>query len=533
MGLSVSAIAREQSLFINEQLNQIEHTFHPSVTEDEELIRRALFAVRNKSVVFERYLPSSSILYASVQDVRPTKVIIDFQHGAIDCDCPQTQTGWCRHQVSVILSLYQYLDSVQDWAAKWRSKKSVNLHLLAAERSPENWKSMVDEVMSHLLQDGRPVESFHISTISENAHSKLKKHLPFEREWQPIYNLFMEVAILNKLWDHLEKTNSPIQSNYFEYFFDRRLETIQNSMFEISGKSRLFATDPFFDFLQQMVRELLLERTGHVNRRVNLYLLFWDSIFIEKRRAEEEIKVLSNLIDNPSTNPNLSDDMPLPVVLNVFHILLKQYEALGNHLKTITVNQMDIYFGLTKFSFSHNDQFAGVMILKALLPHLNEYINHYLVPTQRQMYVRRVNSLYNHIELTEQEELTLYSAFGVYGIQPYSNYLLKTQRYEDWAALHQMYPSSISYLESCGLKEVLSEAPEVTLPLYHFYALEEVRQKSRVNYKQAVRIWKMMKSAAKKAGKMNFWSDYIFAVREQYKRLRALQEELEKGNLFA
>ena len=97
---------------------------------------------------------------------------------------------------------------------------------------------------------------------------------------------------------------------------------------------------------------------------------------------------------------------------------------------------------------------------------------------------------------------------------------------------HIPHPTSIAYLENCGLKEVLDEAPEETLPLFHFYAMAEIRQKSRINYKQAVRIWKKMKSAAKKCGKTNFWSEYIFTIRDQHRRLRALQEELEKGNLL-
>lgn len=530
MGLSVSSLAHEHKNFILEQLEQIERTLHPSVTEDEELVRRALFAVRNKSVVFERYIPTTGVLYTAVQDVRPTEVTVHFNSNVIQCGCPQQ--GWCRHKVSVVLSLFQYLDSVQDWSAKWRAKKGVNLHLLASERTPENWLGMVNEVMSHLLPEGRQIEQFLISNINENALSKLKKHLPFEREWQPIYNLFMEVAVLNKLWQHIFQTDTHLKNDYFEYFFDRRFETIQNYVHEISGKSRLFATDPFFDVLQSLVRELLLERKEYISRRLNLYLLFWDTIFIERKRIEEERSIIQNLIENPSSNPNLTEDVPLPTVLALFHILLKNYDELREILITIRPEQLDIYLGLAKFSFSHNDEVAGEMILKATVPYLNEFINNHLLPQQRQMSVRRINLLFDKIKLTEHEELMLYSAFGVYGVQPYSNYLLKTKRYEDWAALHQLYPSSISYLENCGLKEVLDEAPEVTLPLYHYYALEEVKQKSRMNYKQAVRIWKMMKSAAKKSGKTNYWVDYIQTVREQYKRLRALQEELEKGNLL-
>ncbi len=114
------------------------------------LVRRALFAVRNKSVVFQRFIPMKKRLYISVQDVRPTDVMIDFYHKLLVCSCPQD--GLCRHKVSVMLSLYQYLESVQDWAAKWREKKSVSLHVLAGERSPESWQAMVDEVMSHILR---------------------------------------------------------------------------------------------------------------------------------------------------------------------------------------------------------------------------------------------------------------------------------------------------------------------------------------------------------------------------------------------
>jgi len=165
------------------------------------------------------------------------------------------------------------------------------------------------------------------------------------------------------------------------------------------------------------------------------------------------------------------------------------------------------------------------------LPHLKYYIQQVLPAQFRQFYTNSLNQLYTEIDLTESEELMLYGAFGRYGVQPYSDYLLQKGRYDDWVALHQLYPSSISYLESIGLKQVLLEQPAATLPLYHHYAMEEIRQKSRMNYKQAVRLWKAMKSAAKKAGKTAYFEQYIETVRMQFKRLRALQEELDKAQL--
>jgi len=150
---------------------------------------------------------------------------------------------------------------------------------------------------------------------------------------------------------------------------------------------------------------------------------------------------------------------------------------------------------------------------------------------QRAQYVRQFQLLFDEIQLTEEEEAILYSAFGVYGLQPFSSFLIKKGRYRDWAALHQLNPSSLSYLEMCGLKDVLQVEPATVLPLYHVYAMAEIAQKSRMNYKQAVRIWKSMRSAAKRAGKMAYFETYIQTIRSEYKRLRALQEEIEKGNL--
>lgn len=78
MALSISQLAKDHQEFVLTKLKEAEQVLHPSSTEDEELVRRAVFSVRNKSIVFERFNGVSSILYASVQDVRPASVEIDF-----------------------------------------------------------------------------------------------------------------------------------------------------------------------------------------------------------------------------------------------------------------------------------------------------------------------------------------------------------------------------------------------------------------------------------------------------------------------
>lgn len=520
MGLSIPVIARDNADFINRELEKYTQELHPSSAEDEELVRRAVFSVRNKSVLFERYNTVGEKLFTVVQDVRPAEVTMDFRLQHLSCTCPQPL---CRHQLGTLLGLYQYYGSVQEWAAGWRAKKSVQLHQLASERTPESWRQMVDEVMSHLLPANRRIEGYLVSSILDNAHTKLRRYTPLEREWQPIFRLYTELAVLNKLWSHLLATDSPIQTNYFQYAIDQRYDYMLDVVPELSSKSRLFATDPFYDAMQDSVRELLLQEGGLPHLRLSFFLLCWERVFNDRKRALRELETLAGM-DSPP-------DIPLDIVRLLFHILLRDDRAIEDHLAHLDEKNLQLYEVLVHFALNIFNEQAAALILKAMLPHLQQYIHQELPAHMRQGFTNNLNVLYAEIELTESEELMLYRAFGRYGIQSYSDYLLQKERYEEWAALHQLHPSSISYLESIGLKQVLAEKPAAALPLYHHYAMEEIRQKSRMNYKQAVRIWKKMKAAAKKAGKTSYFENYIETVRTQYKRLRALQEELDKAQL--
>lgn len=528
MNLSVANLAMEHKNFIENTLKIIETELHPSVIEDEEMIRRALFAVRNNSVIFERYMSVYATLQTKVQDVKNAEVTVDFRFEEITCTCPQK--GWCRHKLSVLLSMYQYIGSVQEWVSQWRNKKTVNLQLLANDRTPSNWLKMADEVLNHSLKNFHEIPKELYFPIVENTLEKLKRHVPYEREWQPIFHLFMELAVLNKFWTYLTNSNTRIHPQYFEHLMDRRMDRMIEQIFKVEGISRLFATDPFYDEMQKMVRMLLLEQKGHIELRTNLYLLFWSHVFVERKRVEQELHYFEHLIEHPLDQ---NTDLPsVQSVLNVFYIKLKDYDALSKNVKSITIDEVNMYVGFAKFALSTGDKQAAEIVLRVILPFLQEFIQEKLEPFYRYSFINHIHPLYENIDLTEEEEIALYLSFGKEGIQPYSFYLLNHERYDEWVALHQMYPTSISYLENCGLKQVLDEAPELTLPLFHFYAMAEVKQKTRMNYKQAVRIWKKMKMAAKKCGKTNFWSDYIYTIRDHHRRLRALQEELEKGNLL-
>lgn len=519
MALSVPEIAREQRDFIEKKLVSYEQRLHPSSAEDEELVRRATFTVRNRAVLFERFIPFSSVLYAAVQDVRSAEVTVDFRRDVIVCSCPAKTV--CRHEVGVMLALYQYFGSVQDWKAHWQAKKGVQLHTLANERSPESWQQLAEEITQHALASATHFDDYMISPLIETIRTKLMRHMPFEREWQPLFHIFMELAALNKLWTHFDSKGLSHNSYYFNYYVDRTLAKIEQHLFELSSGIRLFETDAFFDALQTMVRELMLLPVDFVLERFDLYLKFWDRLFTKASYSEAELQTIYT-----------KDGSPTVRAMQLLHVMrLHDMEAVQKMIAAISLQDVELMLALAKFAQSSRKIELAAQITTQTLPFIGEFITQ-LEPMSRQRFILYIHKLFEHVPLTEQQELELYAAYGYYGLQPYSEYLLRKERYAEWVALHQLHPSSIPYLDSCGLKTVVANAPSLALPLYHYYAMQEIAQKSRMNYKQAVRIWRSMKSAAKKSGNLAFWENYIEAVRQQYKRLRALQEEINKSNLL-
>lgn len=550
MALSISALTREHAETIQKVLENFETTLHPSSYEDEEVVRRAVFSVRNKSVKPEKYNPKTTTIFCTVHDVKHASVSFTLESGTVSCSCPQPM---CRHQLGVTLMLYQYIGSVQDWTAKWRSKKSAALQTLASERSPQSWMRMVHEVTSHLLPENKKLETYLFANIIENIHLKLRKYMPLEREWQPVFKLFMEIAVLNKIWAHLIANDQKFTSDYIDFTIQKRMTMMKQTLAELSERTQLFAIEPFYDAIQQELRQFVMQPEGLDAKRFDLYLACWKTIFNDRKRAVSELQKLQNYSHNNiplvfveavsqamlETKPSRTDDeQPRQLDLLNMQTFESSLDVAKADVAPETTGALDysqlterieLAVPLAQFLIETDRLEHAATILRAILPGLHAHINS-LPRMYREYFCRTVHELYKHIELSQPEQLQLYGAFGRFGVMPYSEYLLSSGQYNEWVALHQLFPSSIPHLEAIGLKEVIDKAPASALPLYHFYAMEELRQKSRMNYKQAVRIWRGMKSVAKKAGKMGYFEDYIGAIRQQYKRLRALQEELDKAN---
>lgn len=512
----LTTIVKDYKELIAQWMQQIEQTLQATDPQHEELVRRASFIVRNKALQGDYFHQASQRLYINIQDTQPQQVELDFQKETISCTC--LQQHWCRHSVASVMQLYQYHASLQQWTTMWRAKKQVQLSMMAHERTPASWQALAKSIMTKALpRDGRTIQPYLISAIDEDVHAKLRQHMPLEREWQPLYKLYMELYVLQAFWQHFGNPEQ-LQGPIFDYYLTRKLENIPTLLEQHIKRSTLFEMDAFYEAIERLLRSFMLEEQGYSFQRLSLYTMYWELVIRDtpKRKAELQKLQAISIVDT-------TDAVLFLAVLVQDDTLLKQLH--------IVPERLHFYVALADCAYRQQLPHMAAQLLYAILPYLQPYIATHMASSLRTSFIQHVAMLFENISLTAAQEQQLYEAFGAHGLQYFSHYLLREERYDQWVALHMLYPTSIAYLETCGLKDVLAASPVSVLPLYHVYALREVEQKTRINYKQAVRIWRMMKSAAKKSHKADYFNHYIETMQQQYKRLRALQEEMTKGKL--
>lgn len=86
---------------------------------------------------------------------------------------------------------------------------------------------------------------------------------------------------------------------------------------------------------------------------------------------------------------------------------------------------MQDLFELATFAQRAGESNSLAVILRSMLPLTGTFLQDVVPVVQRAQYVRQFQLLFDDIQLTDEEEATLYSAFGVYGLQPFSNFLIK------------------------------------------------------------------------------------------------------------
>ncbi|MEG0380108.1 MAG: SWIM zinc finger family protein [Kurthia sp.] len=524
MNINIAEVARTEEESIRDFMNTLGRQLDSSDPKIDETVRRAAFLVRQNYVKIKTYNTRTDTTVFTVRDASMANVNLTFNTISLSCSCGNHD--FCRHTLAAIFSLYQYIDSLSTWLEQFRSNaQAKQLSLLTEDRTPETWLNFVQGIYKRNLYTQTNLNPYLLDSIFSDMIDQIYSQMPLEREWKPIYLVFMQVSLLSHTWKHFSQSKTEAAQSFYHNFIEDELEQLEDMLRDAKSNSRLFALDPFYNTLKDVAHYFLLNQHGFVENRIELYLLLWNHLFTSTKDREQELARLQ-------TAHSYSDDLSIEQIKAIFLVMLDKTDELEAQMESMKVDDVLSWIELARTAGLNNQEAVRKQIIERIIPLLPEFINESLAPHFRMSFIKRFDEERQGVELSEAQEETLFAAYGKYGLQPFSNFLIRKKRYEEWAALHQLYPTSLAFLEICGLKTILEEKPASLLPLYHSLVQVEIMQKTRQNYKTAVRLMKKMKSAAKKSGKNEFWNDYVATVRKNYKRMRALQEEIEKGNLM-
>ncbi|WP_422123993.1 hypothetical protein DHX103_04050 [Planococcus sp. X10-3] len=507
---TVQSLAQQYEETIHNYMAAIEKSLYPARALDEEMVRKAVFLVRHDGVQIQSFNEERLLLEASVKDAHAVRVLLNFEKETAVCACPQEEM--CRHRLAVIFALYQKVGSLSEWVANWRAQEKEQLWTGDKQRSPEQWTKVIQSVWRDPIPDYTSRNYFYFEQMYEGRLKNALSFVPLEREWKTLFRAYAHFISLAEVWPTYISGTNDVHHSFFKTWFEDELHDLRDLLGQLHGQHRTFESDAFFNHLREMVRSFAAVRDGSSSQRLTVYQLFWTHLYTGDHLRKSELA---------------SFPRPDERITAFFAILLKDPLA----VKKIAPYEAHDWIQLAILAEQEKNIQALEIILTAVKPHVKTFLFEGLYTQYRQQYVRTLSRLFSLIQLDEKDWEDLFRQFGHYGLPAYSTYLIEKGLYKQWAELHHLHSSPLYFAEECGLKEVQEAAPDFVLPLYHRYAMSHLEERSRASYKQAVRIWKKMKSACKKSDQMEFWKSYMKEIRTQNKRLRALQEEIEKGNL--
>ncbi|AJY73594.1 SWIM zinc finger family protein [Paenibacillus beijingensis] len=113
-----------------------------------------------------------------------------------------------------------------------------------------------------------------------------------------------------------------------------------------------------------------------------------------------------------------------------------------------------------------------------------------------------------------------------------ADHWLDRGRYTEWADLQLTMGIRPDELDNQDIRIVAKSAPAVLVPLYHHAVEEWISTRNRQGYRMAVKQLKKLEKLYKADKKSDRFEHYTARLARKYQRMRALQEELWKGNIL-
>lgn len=347
------------------------------------------------------------------------------------------------------------------------------------------------------------------------------------REQHSLYKVVVNVRLLQNLqnWFETSRYSNQEIEDTCKQLFEFIYADIQNALKHLPSPMP-FSYDPICEKLQLDVRELLFLEGTFKHEILKIYWHLWKSLFTRPQLRNEELDFAEKTAKKGANASSWQFAYMFQLFLSGrVDESLALLNNIGSNYLSYLIQFMDYY--------SSGKNWNGyTKLAQFLIEHIKDYLDK-ISYSVKQKFFYSIDAVF-HQFAKETGRYDLYEQLLI-AMYPFANRELSYfyfERKEYGKLIEFVQLSNFGYLSSDILRTIQKEEPQYLLPYYHRKVQMAIDQKNRQSYKEAVRHLKKLRSIYKKLKKEEKWEVYFEQLLHETKRLRAFQEECQRGKLI-
>ena len=377
--------------------------------------------------------------------------------------------------------------------------------------------------------------AYSMQSIEDFLPKVNKDLLSIHTTWQPTLKYLYEVQVAlfamkraDDLQVQMSRNYSHYAYQYRDYFRDMSLNC-QNKLIQIIEEIDLEEAHRLYSSLLEETAAYLAEHgfPEHESfiRWPSVYSLLWSSLLQVPAWIEIERNRLEAALAESNTPATIKDTLLASILL--FDVLDGMDEqAISRANKEFRNKHSGLFIPFLHILYTSGEWDRLVLWLNWMQPLIKKS-----GPLLMEPYLNYWQEASKHREL-DKDWKEMIGFLLPESFPYYSQFLIKHQRYQEWADLNLLFHRSPLFMNKELLKLVEAHDVRYLLPLYHFAIESSILEKNRASYKAAVKLLKKLHQFYKRLKELDRWERYIIHVSVQFSRYRAFQEELRKGKLI-
>ncbi|WP_026693135.1 hypothetical protein [Peribacillus kribbensis] len=506
------------------------------------------FALHSRGLVY-RLADFGEEITATVQDEGTKKVYLD-------CIMPQESScscNWgfmCQHQIAVFLTAYARKASAISWLSSWKgtskspaeelsnvipitSAKELLKQKTSMSRDYSTWKKFTKSSFKSYILENKTMPEYMLDRMLSSFNQRIREKAPLEREWRHLYDFITNYIVFLECLKLLNAESSPkVSLSFFHDLAADLAEELQDMVLSIGRQSQPFAFDKMLAGIKDEAEQLLSGRNPLQFERLELYRSLWRHLFNSKDWRTAEWDRLQSELDEPHSE---IEKLSLQVAAIHLSLLLSKDEEARSLIDGLPPSASPFLYSWLQRAIETGNEKRTLFFVEHVINRIGAYLGALHSYYERSDFVRTfAMPIRVFCQETKKSDLLerFYKETLPYSFLEYARMLLEQKEYRRWVELQVISGDGLSMVSNETIKILQKEEPSLLLPLYHHVVFTSLEQKNRPAYKTAVRYLKKLKTLYKKLDQEERWAYFLNHLTVSTKRLRAFQEELQRGKLI-